>query len=348
MVDISFEILSELTSLPGLPGREHQVASYIQNCLPKGKWQLHKDGLGNLIAHFPGEGKRIMIMAHMDEVGLIINRITPDGYLRVERMGGMGIDALPGSRLDLWTSQGCFPAQVGVLPYHLNNQASVEKNSIYVDIGCQSQAEVVGMEVQVGDGLTWASALQKLPNNRVSGKALDDRLGCLVLITLAQELIHHPPACDLILAFVVQEETMLMGGLPVVHAWQPEIVIGVDGTLTFDTPDLNNQQCELMLGRGPALKLMDVLRGKQISYVPDRELVQKIRLVAHNQSIPLQNEVVVGLSTALNPIPYANHGIPTAALSLPIRYHHSPNEMADLIDAGYLVQLLAALLRQEL
>ena len=348
MVDISFEILSELTRLPGLPGREHLVASFIQKCLPKVKWQLHIDALGNLIAHFPGEGKRVMIMAHMDEVGLIVNRITPDGYLKVERMGGMGIDALPGNRLELWTSQGCYPAQVGVLPYHLNNQASLDMASIYVDIGCRSQAEVVKMEVQVGDGLTWASSLQKLPNHRLSGKALDDRLGCLLLITLAQELIDHPSACDLIFAFVVQEETMLMGGLPVVQTWQPDIVIGIDGTLTFDTPDLNNQQCELVLGKGPALKLMDVLRGRQVSYVPNRELVQKIRSIAQDQSIPLQNEVIVGLSTALSPVPYASHGLATAALSLPIRYHHSPNEMVDLIDAEYLVQLLVALLQEAL
>ncbi len=341
-------MLKELTSLPGLPGREHLVTSYIQKRLPEDKWQFHKDGLGNLIAHYPGEGKRVMIMAHVDEVGLIVNRITPDGYLRVERMGGMGIDALPGSRLELWTSQDCYPAQVGVLPYHLNNQGSIDIATIYVDIGCRSQVEVVEMGVQVGDGLTWASSLQKLPNNRLSGKALDDRLGCLVLIALANELIHNPPACDLILAFVVQEETMLMGGMPAVQIWQPEIVIGIDGTLTFDTPDLNNQQCELTLGKGPTLKLMDVLRGKQISYVPDRLLVHKIRSVAFDHNIPLQNEVIVGLSTALSPIPYVSQGIRTAALSLPIRYHHSPNEMADSMDADYLVQLLAALLRQEL
>ena len=341
---LPIDLLAELSRLPGLPGRERVVTELIQLSLPGG-WQSSVDALGNLVASRRGEGRsptqgrhsgkrRIMLMAHMDEVGLIVRRITPEGFLLVERLGGMGIRALPGSRLTLWTAGGSLPAAVGTLPQHLDDRPLLEISQVYVDIGAFSREEAVHMGAQVGDGLTWDASLAHLGGGLVCGKALDDRAGCFALLSLAHWLESQELAqeYELQLAFVVQEEAITAGGVPAVQSYQPEIVIGVDGTLAFDTPDLLGKQSEIALGRGPALKWMDAIRGKTGAFVPSWELAQRTRSLAHQHRIPLQDEVVTGMTTAISPVVYAIAGMQAVALSIPLRYHHSPVEMVALKD----------------
>ena len=350
-INLDLAVLEKLTQAPGLPGREAPVADVIAAALPP-DWNLQRDPLGNLVAR-RGEGQaagagslgrsgpRVLLVAHMDEVGLVVRRITPQGFLRVERLGGMGVRAMPGSHLTLWTERGSRTAQVGLPPAHLDKGGPLELEQIFIDIGARSKAEAEGWGVQVGDGLTWHGPFERFGESCVRSKALDDRLGCFALLELARVL--EKTACDLCLGFVVQEETMLQGGLPVAQALQPELVIGVDGTLAFDTPDLEGAQSDIRLGGGPALKLMDAIRGKSAAFVPDWELTQSIRRSAARAGIPLQAEVVTGISTAVTPLPYALGGLRTAALSLPVRYHHSAIETADLGDVGQLVRLLQAI-----
>ena len=302
---------------------------------------MESDALGNLVARIEGQGPKVMLVAHMDEVGLIVRRIAPDGSLYVERLGGTSVRALPGARLDLWTGDGQLPAQAGLLPGHLADVRMVELKDIYIDIGARSAVHAGELGVRPGDGLTWSAPLQRYGEHLVAGKALDDRLGCLVLISLANSLQAGNLNCDLHRAFVVQEETTLMGGAPVARRVLPDLVIGVDGTLAFDTPDLEGEQSDIRLGAGPAIKLMDAIRGKTGSYVPDWDTAENLRKLADTNGIPLQVEITSGLSTALTPLPFVGQGIRTAALSIPIRYHHTPVETADLRDAEQLVRLLS-------
>jgi endoglucanase len=128
-----------------------------------------------------------------------------------------------------------------------------------------------------------------------------------------------------------------------IQAYQPEYLVGVDGTLAFDTPDLLGQQSDLRLGAGPALKWMDAIRGKMAAFVPDLDFARRIRHLSGERGIPLQDEVVSGISTAITPMIYAGAGVRAAALSLPVRYHHTPSETADKRDVEPLVELLSAL-----
>ena len=323
------------------------VSKAIETELPH-SFRAFYDNIGNLIATNQGGGPTIMLVAHMDEVGLIIRRITPDGFLLVERVGGMGIRALPGNRLRLWSGKYDFLAQAGIPPQHLDESVPTPA-LLYVDIGASSKEEVLAMGVQVGDMLTWDSPFEEIGPHRIRGKAFDDRLGCFVLISLANALEREkiPLDCTLILAFTVQEETMLAGANPIVHQFQPDLVIGIDGTLPSDTPDISTHNSEIKLGGGPALKYFDAIRGKLAAYVPDWALTQYIKDVAHQHNLPLQSEIVVGLTTALTPIPFALSGIRSAAISIPIRYHHSPVEMADKRDIEHLLDLLIALVNDE-
>jgi endoglucanase len=341
---VDLDLLQKLVDAPGLPGREDPVAALIAGELRRCGCSPQTDRLGNLVAHVPGSGPRVMLMAHMDEVGLVVQRILPDGFLKVERLGGMSVQALPGSRLTLWTAGGPLPAQVGLLPQHLDNRTAPGLADLYVDIGAGSRQEVEALGVRVGDGLTWPPHLERLGETRVAAKALDDRLGCLVLLQLVRRLSQGTPANDLYLAFNVQEEGMLMGGKPLVQAYDPEFLIGVDGTLTFDTPDLDGQQSDIRLGGGPAIKWMDGIRGRQVAHVPNYRLARSVEQCGRSLDIPLQAEVITGLSTNLTPLTFAGQGARSLGLSIPIRYHHSAIETADLRDVSALGRLLEAFL----
>lgn len=347
-VQFDFELLDELIQTPGLPGREEKVADLIRSHLPSNKCTVDYDNLGNLVAHIPGKGKRVMLVAHMDEVGFIVQRILSNGFLKVERMGGASLLALPGSRLSLWTLKGCLSAQAGVLPQHLSSDEPLDLSKIFIDIGTSSMQETISMGVAPGNVLTWESPLRFIGQTLISGKALDDRLGCYILMQLAYSLQPKDLCCDLYLAFIVQEETMLMGGMPVVNTFSPEIIIGIDGTLSFDTPDLEGLQSDLRLGKGPAIKWMDAIRGKLAAFVPNQKLAHHILDSAQKNAIPLQNEIIVGLSTAISPLVYAVKGVASLALSLPLRYHHTPIETADLRDIMNMINLIKNLITNPL
>ena len=234
---------------------------------------------------------------------------------------------------------------MGILPGHLDNYERMDFDQVFIDMGTSTKEETHVLGVKPGDVLTWDASLQRLGDNLISGKALDDRLGCYVLIQLAKMLEPEKLRNNLYLVFTVQEETILMGGNPVVHEIAPEIIIGVDGTLAFDTPDLEGQQSDIRLGKGPAYKWMDVIRGKMAAFVPDQELGKHIRALAEKNHIELQNEVVTGMSTAVTPMMFAGKGAAAAALSIPIRYHHTPIETADQRDVDKMIDLLLNLLR---
>jgi putative aminopeptidase FrvX len=288
-----------------------------------------------------------MFVAHMDEVGLIVRRITPKGFLKVERLGGMSVHVLPGSPLDLWTVDGRLDAHVGAMAAHLvDGDGQPDLAGLFVDVGADSAEEARAMGIQVGDGLTWHAEPCVLNEKRLRGKALDDRLGCYALIRLAWLLAAHPVEQEVTLAFVPQEEGALLEAATVIRQVDPEVVIGVDGTLTFDTPDIDEPQSEIALGGGPCLKMMDAIRGKS-AYFPNWELTNRIREALVRAGTPFQPEVVVGLTTALNLMPFMNAGVRTAGLSLPIRYHHAPVETADLSDLAALIEVLLALLTQD-
>lgn len=340
-----FALIKRLVETPGLPGREHRVVEVIKETLPKNNWEIRVDSVGNLTARKPGKGKKLLFIAHTDEVGMIVRRITSKGFLKVERLGGIGLGALPGSAFDLWTDDDRFDALVGCLAAHLENEGGgkISLEDVYVDVGAADKAEVLSWGINVGDGLTWKSDFCQLPGKRVRSKALDDRLGCFALIQLAQGLQDTSVDYDITLAFVGQEENMILESGPVVKSVDPDLVIGIDSTLTFDTPDIQEPQCDIRLGNGPTIKLMDAIRGKT-AYLPDWALTKKIIRFMKTSGFSYQNEVVVNISTALSLVPFMNLGISTIALSLPIRYHHAPIEVADLQDLEILVNALKSML----
>lgn len=343
--DFDWDLLEQLTALPGLAGFEEPVRRFIAQRLEQMRIPFEIDNLGNLIAHIHGEGPRVLFVAHMDEVGHIVSKIRADGYLGIERIGGISTAALCGQPVQVWTAKGFLPGVIGVYPQHLERLgAEPSPRRPFVDIGARSREEALACGVQVGAMVTYAPSFTRLNQRLIRSKALDDRVGCYLLLQLASQWSDGQPLADLFLVFTVQEESNLRGAVPVARRIAPQYIIGLDVTLAFDTPDLAPlEQSEVALGKGPALKLMDHLPGSLYGTVAHPGLRAHIENIAAKKGIPLQHEVVMGLTTAISPLTFVESGIATVGLSIPSRYNHSPVEVVSTDDIEAAETLLEAL-----
>jgi putative aminopeptidase FrvX len=326
------ELLSRLCAAPGIPGHEGQVAAAIRDYLSSKGIDNRLDRIGNVIAHIPGAGQKLALLVHMDEVGLLVRKINPTGFLHFERVGGTSTHTLPGQRVEVWTGQGPVKGTVGAFHQHLaGDSTQFELSSLFIDIGCRSKAQAQDLGIEVGSPITFAPAFELL-NGRISSKALDDRAGCFLLLQLADLLLANPSHLDIFLVFIVQEESILQGAVPAIYDIQPDWAIGLDATLAFDTPDQANGPSDLFLGQGTVIKVMDHLRGQGVGFIAHLALRHFLEDLARKNGIVYQKEVVIGLSTAASPLPYIRTGLPVAAVSFPLRYAHSPAEMVELAD----------------
>ncbi|MEA4812552.1 MAG: hypothetical protein VB108_08290 [Anaerolineaceae bacterium] len=348
MTQNDISLLEALCAAPGLPGREAALKELIAQNAPKSSEAVYS-AKGDILLHLPGTGKRLLFLAHLDEVGLIVRRIHPAGFLLVERLGGVAVHCLPGHKLDLWTKAGRLDARCGAKASHLMNgrKEFFGLEELYVEIGASSAEEAKKMGVRVGDGLTWPVNFCRVGENLVSSKALDDRLGCFALLSLAQKLSQNPQPYDLYFGFTTQEEANMLEAMPLVEMARPDLIIGVDGALSFDTPDEMEPYCDIALGKGPCLKYYETVRGKN-SFSPDWETTNRIAQFLESNGLPFQAEVVSGMLTAVCMLQNLRGGTPTLAFSIPIRYHHSPVETTDLRDTEKLIQILTKLISKEL
>lgn len=338
--NLSLSLLENLCAAPGVSGFEEPVARVLGSYLGQFQVECQQDRVGNLTARIPGEGPRVLLVAHMDEIGFIVRKVEKGGFLRLERVGGAAVDAMPGQHLLLAGEHGSVPGVVGILPPHLKSEKKLPGlDSLYVDVGARSPEHAAKMGIMVGTPAVYAPRFQAM-QGCVAAKALDDRAGCALLAQLGGMAARGGLPCDLSLAFVVQEENVLVGAQPVVREFEPDWILGVDATLTFDTPELDYAYADTGLGKGPAVKIMDHIRGRGQGLIAHPALRRHIENTASQAGLPLQREVAVGISTAVAPLPFQNAGIPTAAVSFPLRYSHSPAEVADLKDLNTTLELL--------
>ena len=316
-------MLEKLIGLCGPSGCETPVKDFIEKEL-EGVCEVSRDNLGNVIAHIPGPGKKLLLAAHMDEIGVMVTFIDDKGFLRFAPVGGLIPAHLPYKRVK-------FPGGVvGVIGF----SEKAEIKNMYIDIGASSKEEAEKL-VSVGDMAEFETAFYKSADRVVSGK-LDDRVGCAALLKLAKKVKN--PACDLFLAFTVQEEVGLKGAGPAVFGTEPYMAIAVDVTGTGDTPD-----CEPMavsLGKGVASKVKD---GRMIAAPEVRALLEKL---CRENNIPYQLEILSGGTTDAAVMQVTAGGVLTGALSVPTRYIHTSSETASLADIEALEQLLEKLVTE--
>lgn len=323
------EFLKKLTQLSGPSGAEDEVREAIKAEAIGKCDDMHIDPLGNLIVLKKGtaaEKKKIMVAAHMDEIGIIIKGIDKNGFMRFDAIGGLDIRYLPGRRVQFLNG---VCGVIGCEEEEFRKKPAIEK--LFVDTGT---AEKANKSVKTGDMAVFCGDFRE-ENGIITSKALDNRAGCYILLKTLEKLT---PKNDILMVFTVQEEVGLRGAGAAAFALAPDYALAVDVTDTGDTPKA--PVMEVKLGKGAAVKIMDS------SVLCDAGLRNMIMDTAKSRKIPYQVEIMTDGGTDAGRIHLTRGGVRTGGISLPVRYIHSPSEMASAADINACIELLAAVLNE--
>lgn len=337
-------LIQQLSGLHGPSGYEQTIAYFIQDYVKNKTDDVQMDKMGNVIARKNGgkPGPVTLLTAHMDEVGFIIKKIEDNGLLRFEKLGGHDDRILLAQPVKVLGSKKELDGVIGTMSVHyvkFDDPNKVRPHSkLYIDIGATSKQEVLEMGVDVGTPVTWATEAKIIGEKEspvVMGKALDDRVGCAVLLSVLNELQGKNFAGELIFLFAVQEEVGLRGAETAINGLDADAAIAIDTTAASDTLE-ETMDGSLKLGAGTAIKVMD------FSLIVQKTMKEMLQKAAQEENIPHQLEVFPGIGNDGGAISLANKGIPTGVLSIPSRYTHSPVETVHLNDVGATVDLIKA------
>lgn len=322
------ELIKKLVESYGPSGFEDQIRGTVRSEIEPYSDQITVDVMGNLIAHKKGDGTglKIMLAAHLDEIGIMVSHVTKEGFLRFTNIGGVYPLTLKGARVRF--SDGT----IGVI----NNEKVDSWTKVhpldkhYIDVGASSKEDC---PIEVGDAAGFDRSFEKQGSRRIA-KSMDDRIGCAVAIETLRRLEKTPH--DLYFVFSVQEEVGTRGAQTAAYALEPDIGIALDVTSTGDTPEGSYMAVEL--GKGPAIKVRD---AGMIAHVG---LVRQMRQTCDDADIPYQLEVLDGGSTDARAMQIAGPGSAAGCLSIPCRYVHTQSETVDANDVENAVKLLETLL----
>lgn len=341
--DISF--LERLLDAPGPSGFEVRAARVWRQEAETFASEVRVDVSGNSYATVKGTGsKRVMLAGHIDEIGLQITHIDKEGFLYVDGIGGWDPQVLVGQRMTILGRSGDVTGVVGKKAIHLmspedRNQASKIKN-LWVDIGATSRDEVHELGVRVGDPMVISQPMARLAGDRIASRAIDDRIGAFVVLEALRRLAESPPAATATAVATVQEEIGYSGGGARTSAYtlEPDVAIVVDVTFSTDVPDIEKKELgEHELGGGPVLS-----RGS----ASHNEVFEALAVTAEREGIPFTIQASpVATRTDADGIHLTRRGVPTAVVSVPNRYMHSPNEVVSVRDLFRTAELIAAFVR---
>ena len=310
--------LKTLCTLPGVSGCEDAVRDYIAREASPRAESVTVDAMGNLIVRKRGARPapdKLMLCAHMDEVGLIVTGITDDGYLHFAPVGGIDRRVLLGKRV-LIGGEG-VPGVIGVKAFHLVAEGEEKRipktKDLYIDIGATDRKSAEAL-VALGDVAVFDSDAAEFGNGMFKAKAIDDRLGCAVMLSLLREELPM----DVTFAFTVQEEVGTRGAFGAAFSVTPEIALVLETTTAADLPDSPEHQRVCAPGRGPVTPFMD---GGTID---DRALFERLRDLAEANGIPWQTKHYLAGGTDGRAIQSTRSGVRVAALSAAVRYLHAP------------------------
>ena len=326
-------LLHDLCEINGTSGSEDKVREYILDKI-SGKCSCTVTPLGCIIAEYKGKPakNRLMISAHMDEVGLIITDINEDGTLALDCVGGVSADAVAGRQITLETGMtGCIGTKAVHNLSKDEKETPVSFSSLYIDIGAKDMEEAEKY-VSRGDNAYFTCGYHVSENGYVRSKAIDDRAGCAIMIAMILEDI---PEYDCVFTFVTQEEIGLRGARTAAFIAEPDMAIVLEATTAADIPLSSGADRCCILGNGPVVSYMDR------STLYDRELFALSRQCAEENGLPWQTKTVVAGGNDSGAIHISRGGVRTIAISVPCRYLHTPSCTAKLDDLHAAAELAA-------
>ncbi len=307
---------------------------------------VESDAYGSAWATVRGSDAKaptVMIEAHADEIGYMVKHISKEGFISIDRVGGSDTATARGRRVDILGDKGTVRGVIGNIAIHIRDREDekVPKiHELWVDIGARSAAEVKKAGIRVGHPMVYADGVEEIGKDKLMGRALDNRIGGFIVSQVLARLAKgkHRPAATVIGVNAVQEEIGGHGARMIAHRLMPDVAVVLDVTHATDTPDVSHRKHgEVTLGGGPSLT-----HGS----ANHPEVVKRLMSVAEKAKIPLQHESSSRYTgTDTDVIFNQKEGIPSALVSLPLRYMHSVVEMADLRDVDHVIDLLTAFIR---
>lgn len=334
------EALYESLQMASPSGSEELVTNLFQRMVSPYVDEVYTDVNGNCIAHKKGSGQKIMLMAHADEVGLMISYIDDRGFLYFKEIGGIDTNLLPGQRVSIMGQQGSITGVIGKKPIHLQEKSESNKalnpEDLWIDIAAKDKADAES-KVQIGSVAIFQCTPTHLNDTLLLSKSLDDKIGLAVLMGLAQNLQSQQTDKDIYLVASVQEELGARGAQMVTAAILPDVGIAIDVTHATDYPTMSPaKDGDISLGKGAVIPL-----GPNMSKGINQTLIN----LAKTNDIPYQIEAIARpTGTDAREIQVAGTGIQTGLISIPCRYMHTPSEVVSLADADSAIALLTAYL----
>lgn len=336
---MNLELLRELSEAHGVPSQEDQIRSIVIREL-KGLCDISIDTMGSVIAVKQGTGtdrKKLMLAAHMDEIGFVVSHISEKGFLRIVPLGGWDPRMMAAQRVIVRTESGDLQGVMmpGVKPKHMltpeeaNRALKIE--DYFIDLGLSG--DEVKAKVQLGDQVTPDRKLHVM-GNLITGKAMDDRVAVFVMIEAVKKAASH--GVDVYAVATVQEEIGLRGAVAAGSGIKPDICVAIDITLANDIPGIPDELAVTKLGQGTAIKFLDA------SLICNPKLFRHFRRLAEEKGIKHQIEVLPMGGTDAGGVQRQNGGVPSFTLSIPTRYVHTVNETVHKDDVQASIDLLAA------
>jgi putative aminopeptidase FrvX len=346
--DRFFHNLQRLADVPGPHGSEELVANLLVEMIGDAADEVWRDSLGNLYALRKGKSeRRLLLDAHMDEVGLVVQHIDDNGFLRFDTLGGWDARVLPAlDVLVLAEGKGAKPIQgvIGSLPPHMSDpdsrRAAFDLSSLYIDIGLSSAAEAEARGIRVGTPISLMPNFAWLNDKVISGKALDDRLGCAAIVTVLEALKDEQPAETIVASFTVMEEDGTRGASVVPAQVQPDAALIIETTTDGLVPGVDPKAQPSVSGKGPAITVVDK------RWTAPMTMVHFLEGVAKTENIPCQRKKPKFGSTNAAALHLGHKGVPCGVIACPCRYIHGPRATARVEDAKNLVRLTLAATRR--
>jgi putative aminopeptidase len=338
------ELLRELALIDGVAGHEQQVVARLKELLEPLADELEIDSYGNLFAtrRGPSGGPSLMISAHSDEIGAIVKSIEPTGMIRFERLGGLVETLTIGRHIRIRGHRGVVGVKAGHIQTAEERGRAPGMRELYIDMGFETDREIRQLGIRVGDAISYDEPMVELANPiRVAGKALDNRVGCAILVELGRRLLGVALNCTLHLVVTVQEEVGLRGAQIATHRLNPTAAIVVDTVPSGGTPDVDfYRDLSMRIGEGPVLPVAS--GGGARGFLANPAMRDFLEDIADAAGVPVQQAVFVGGNSDAAAVHLVRDGIPTGVVNIARRYSHSPVEMMDMRDALAAVDLLEA------
>ena len=329
-----FELHRKLVRVAAPSGFEDRAAALIKELAAPYCDEMTVDNLGNILCHKKGNGKKILMAAHMDAIGLMVSYIDQEGFLYVTPLGGFSAGKGVGLRVRFLNgTQGIVRVREQDKNVYGGKAGSIARTDTFIDIGVTSREEAEAC-VRVGDVCVYTGEPHLAAGGNVIGPYADDYIGCAVLLEVLKNL--EAPENDVYIAFTAQEEIGSHGATPLAEGLEPDIAIAVDITAATDTPEHDKAPSDIALGKGIALKIKDSCMIAHLA------LNRALRETAQGCGVAVQDEVLLFGGTDADVMQMSGRGVATTAVSVPTRNTHMPAEIYNLNDAEGAVRVLTA------